>query len=456
MAVDYAKQWDKVLQLIHAELNDEDLFNKWFRPVVFESFDPERVLLTLQIPSRTYSQYIEQNHLPLYGKAVVGCFGKKVRLQYRVQIDAQNNQSVVEEQEPEMVPARKNAKQSDLDAQLDPTLNFKNYIEGESNKLCRSVGMSIAEHPKTTKFNPMFVFGSSGVGKTHLINAIGVRAKEIYPSLRVLYVTARVFQQQYTTAVTQNAVNDFIAFYQTLDVLIVDDIQEWTSSPKTQETFFHIFDYLFRRQKRIILASDRAPVELKGMHERLITRFACGVTCEVERPNVKLCVDILKSKISRDGLSIPDDVITYIAQTANGSVRELQGIINSLMVFSIVDNSEIDMKLAERIVKRVVHISTEPITMDHIIDTVCEHLNVSAQDVNGKSRKKEYTLARQIIMYLAQKLTNNPAVRIGRLLGGRDHSTVIHGCRKIEKQISADKELKKLIADLEKEIKKKV
>lgn len=460
MAINHKEQWSKALAFIRESLNDEREYDNWFAPVVFESFDTAKKTLILQVPSASHSEYLEKKHLRLLAQALIPQFGKGIMLKYRITVDKQNNQSVVEEQDNEMVQARKGASQNtasklpDVDPQLDPRMNFRNYIEGESNRFSRSIGLNVAEHPRKTTFNPMFVFGPSGCGKTHLINAIGLRAKEMYPGLRVLYVSARIFQQQYTTAITQNAVNDFIAFYQTIDVLIVDDIQEWTTAEKTQLAFFHIFDFLFRHQKRIILSSDRSPSQLRGMHERLITRFACGVTAEVEKPNVQLCMDILKNKVSRDGLTIDDEVLRYIASTVNGSVRDLQGVVTSLMAHSIVENADIDIKLAEKIVKRIVRMDDESmVNIDMIMDTVCEMTSVQPQDVNGKSRKKEFTRARQIVIYLASKLTSMPASRIGRLIGGRDHSTVIHSIRKIEKEIAKNKELSTLIQNIEKEIK---
>ena len=327
----------------------------------------------------------------------------------------------------------------DIDPQLDLHKSFSNYIEGDSNKLPRSIGLSIAEHPNTTQFNPMFIFGPSGCGKTHLINAIGLKIKQLYPQKRVLYISARLFQVQYTNSVLNNTTNDFINFYQTIDVLIVDDIQEWITATKTQDTFFHIFNHLFKNGKRIILASDRPPVELKGMNERLLTRFACGLIAELEKPNVQLCIDILNSKIKRDGLNIPDDVVQFIAQTANGSVRDLEGVINSLLAYSVVYNSNIDMRLAERVIKRSVKIDDEPLTIDEIIDKVCSHFNVTITAVNSRSRKQDIVLARQVSMYLAQKHTKMPASRIGKLVGGRDHSTVLHSCSQIEKRLQVDK-----------------
>lgn len=458
MATDYGKLWESALQTIRAELNNENEFNNWFRPIVFESYVAQDKQLLLQVPSASHSEYIDKNHIRLLGKVLIPLFGKGLRLSYRIMVDRQNNQSIVEEQDNELVQARKNAsmKQSKLppvDPQLDQRLNFGNFIEGESNRFSHTVALSIAEHPKNNKFNPMFIFGPSGCGKTHLINAIGLRAKELYPNLRVLYVSARTFQQQYTTATTQNTVNDFIAFYQTIDMLIVDDIQEWATAEKTQLAFFHIFDYLFRQQKRIILSSDRSPAQLRGMHERLITRFAWGVTTEVEKPNVQLCMDILKSKVTRDGLTISDEVLKYIASTVNGSVRELQGVINSLMAYSIVANTEIDMRLTEKVIRRIVHVTDEPMNLDLIVDVVCETCRVTPQDINGKSRKKEYTQARQIVMYLASKHTNMPASRVGRLIGGRDHSTVIHSCRKIEIEMNTNDGLRELVNNISKELK---
>lgn len=301
----------------------------------------------------------------------------------------------------------------------------------------------------------MFIYGPSGCGKTHLINAIGVQAKQLYPQKRVLYISARLFQVQFTNAVLQNKTNDFINFYQTIDILIVDDIQEWITATKTQDTFFHIFNHLFRNGKRIILASDRPPVDLKGMNDRLLTRFSCGLIAELEKPNVQLCVDILNSKIRRDGLRIPDEVVQYIASTANGSVRDLEGVINSLLAYSVVYNSHIDMRLAERVIKRAVKVDDKPLTVDDILDTVCHHFNVSATAVNSKSRRRELVTARQVSMYLAQKYTKMPASRIGKLVGGRDHSTVIHSCTQVENRLKTDRLFSDEIVSIENSFKLK-
>lgn len=445
--------WDECLLLIKENVSEQQ-FNTWFKPIKFESFNESNRTLLVQVPSSFVYEYLEENYVDLMNRVLMRYFGKGVRLNYRIVVDKTHNitQEVQAEQVAKIDNAatrRTNVNQSptpldaaqpqQINSQLNPHHTFANYIEGDSNKLPRSVGLSIAEHPNTTQFNPMFIYGPSGCGKTHLINAIGVRAKELYPQKRVLYISARLFQVQYTNAVLNNKTNDFINFYQTIDILIVDDIQEWVSASKTQETFFHIFNHLFRNGKRIILACDRPPVDLQGMSDRLLTRFSCGLIAELEKPNIQLCVDILNSKIKRDGLSIPEEVVNFISRTANGSVRDLEGVINSLLAYSVVYNCKIDMRLAERVIKRAVKIDDKPLTIDDIMDTVCNHFNVSTAAVASRSRKREYVTARQVSMYLAQKYTKMPASRIGKLVGGRDHSTVIHSCSQIEMRLKTDR-----------------
>ena len=444
--------WDNSLLLIKDSVTEQQ-YNTWFKPIVFESYKPSTKTLLVQVPSPFVYEYLEQNFVDLLSKVLHRNFGEGIRLTYRVVTDKEHKLSQDIEADPDDADMAKQARecaqqmaarpaapqqQEDIDTQLDPKLTFNNYMEGDSNKLPRSVGLSIAEHPNTTQFNPMFIYGPSGSGKTHLVNAIGLKAKQMYPQKRVLYVSAQSFQTQYTDAVLHNASNDFINFYQSIDMLIVDDIQEWAGKAKTLNTFFHIFNHLFRNGKRIILASDRPPVELKDMPDRLLTRFSCGLVCELEKPNIQLCVDILSNKIRRDGLKIPVDVISFIAQTCNGSVRDLQGAINGLLAYSIVYNSSIDIRLAERVIKRAVKLDDKPLTIDDIVETVCHHYNVTVTAVNSKSRKRDYVVARQVTMYLAQKYTKMPASRIGKLVGNRDHSTVIHSCSKVEERLKID------------------
>ena len=283
--------WDNSLLLIKDSVTEQQ-YNTWFKPIVFESYKPSTKTLLVQVPSPFVYEYLEQNFVDLLSKVLHRNFGEGIRLTYRVVTDKEHKLSQDIEADPDDADMAKQTRecaqqtaaqpaapqqQEDIDTQLDPKLTFNNYMEGDSNKLPRSVGLSIAEHPNTTQFNPMFIYGPSGSGKTHLVNAIGLKAKQMYPQKRVLYVSARLFQTQYTDAVLHNASNDFINFYQSIDMLIVDDIQEWAGKAKTLNTFFHIFNHLFRNGKRIILACDRPPVELKDMPDRLLTRFSCGL-----------------------------------------------------------------------------------------------------------------------------------------------------------------------------------
>ena len=463
-------------------------YEKWFTQVEFESYSPATCTLILSIPSNYVAQYIEENYIQHLRIAISNTFGK-IQLKWHTIIVKKDDstttntsmsqtkrsgkdigytyEGAVDTKTPDGAAkaalATNNTQElilapgsvthvQEIDSQLNLHQTFDNYVEGESNKFCRSIGLTIAEHPQGTQFNPMFVHGPSGCGKTHLVNAIGLRCKEIYKNKRVLYVSAREFQMQYTNANMQGKINDFIGFYQTIDMLIVDDVQEWLNSAKTQETFFHIFNHLFRTDKRIILVSDRPPVQLSGMMDRLITRFSCGVLAEMEKPNVQLCVDILKRKIQRDGLHISEPVIKYIAENVNGSIREIQGIINSLMAYSITYNCNIDMNFVERMVTRAMKTDNQALTIDDIIRIVSTHYDVTEQQVKGRLRKREIVLPRQVIMYLADKHIRMPASRIGRCVGGRDHSTVIHSIRLITEKIQQDKDFCCEIQALEQEL----
>ena len=460
--------WDDCLRKIRQNVT-EQIYKTWFEPIVFESYDEQQKTVLVQVPSQYVYEYLEQYYVRLLAWALNTSFNDNVKLTYRLVVDSENGKMVqVEGDRPSSIdspePAtRANQSPTVLDAampqqlnpQLDPKKTFENFIEGASNKLPRTVGITIAEHPGKSTFNPFFVFGPSGCGKTHLINAIGVECKRLFPKRRVLYVSARLFQVQFTDASRQNTVNDFISFYQTIDVLIIDDVQEWATAERTVATFFHIFDHLFRLGKQIILASDRPPVDLNWLKDRMLTRFSCGLIAELEKPNEQLCIDILNAKCRRDGLKIPADVIQYIAHTANGSVRDLEGVVNSLMAYSIVYNSAIDMHLAERIIKRAVKIDNHPLTIDDILETVCNHFGVSQQNVFSKSRKRQLVQVRQISMYLAQKYTKMPASRIGQLIGGRDHSTVLHSCSAVEQRLKVDKAFMNEISSIENSFKLK-
>ena len=423
--------WASCQKYFRENLGDEE-YTRLFSHVEFETFEIASNTLVLRIPSQYISESIENDErlYEIFRKAIQYTFGM-IRLNWHIVMRENQKGGLIFEE-----PA---APKPDIESNLNRGQTFRAFVEGDSNRLSRSIGLRIAEHPSGTQFNPLFVYGPSGCGKTHLVNAIGNRCKELYSEKRVLYVSAQMFQQQFTQANLNGQFNDFISFYQTIDMLIVDDVQEWMTATKTQNAFFHIFNHLTLNGKRIILVSDRAPVELEGMNKRLLSRFKSGMMAEMEQPNIQLCVDILHNKMARDGIKIPEDVVVFIAQTANNSIRELEGIVNSLMAYSVVYNSSIDMKLVERVVQRAVKVDNMPLTVDDVLETVCRFFDVTPNAIKGPSRKKELVLPRQMVMYLADKYTNIPAARIGKLVGGRDHSTVLHSINKVCEMIKKDK-----------------
>lgn len=454
--------WGQCLQIIRNNVDDKQ-YRTWFEPIQIISY--EKPVLTFGLPSQYFYEFLSEHFGRLIYSVVRRVFGEGTQLKYSLMVDQTNHITV--DIEPVNSPVITSPKTSraggdatapsmlrapmpqDLNPQLNPNYNFDNFIEGTSNKLPRSVGQSIAEHPKQSTFNPLFIYGPSGVGKTHLVNAIGTKIKELYPQKRVLYVSAHLFQVQYTDSVRKNTVNDFINFYQTIDVLIIDDVQEFASLTKTQNTFFHIFNHLHQNGRQLILTSDRPPTALQGMEERLLTRFKWGLLAELEKPNQQLRHDILDNKIRRDGLKIPEEVIDFVSENVSDSVRELEGIVNSLMAYSVVWNRDIDLPLAEKILKHTVKTERKPVTVDLILERVCEYFNVKQEDIFTSSRKQAIVQVRQIAMYLAQKYTKLSSARIGLLIGKRNHATVLHSCKIVEDRIRVDKAFKGKIDEIE-------
>ena len=376
----HVELWNRCLQVIHDNV-PETTFKTWFEPIVPLKFEDKA--LTIGVPSPFFYEFLEEKFADLLRVALNKEIGVGTQLMYSVLIDKESRTTVNLEatKRSPAIPAQTVIREGgnkapnpmqapapqDLDPHLNPNYNFENFILGSSNEFSRTVGETVAKNPART-FNPLFLYGPSGVGKTHLTNAIGTRIKELYPEKRVLYVSAHLFQVQYTDSVRTNHFNDFISFYQTIDVLIIDDIQEFAGVTKTQNTFFHIFNHLHQNGKQLILTSDRAPVMLQGMEDRLLTRFKWGLVAELEKPDMELRKNILRNKIHRDGLDIPENVIEYIAENVNESVRELEGIINSLLAQSILFKREIDIDLAQRIIRKAVRIiENKPLTIEQIV-----------------------------------------------------------------------------------------
>ncbi|HBC29503.1 MAG TPA: chromosomal replication initiator protein DnaA [Prevotellaceae bacterium] len=460
-------KWKECLGIIRNNV-DERQFATWFEPTRFKAYDPEERKLTIYIPSNFFYEYLESHFRRLLHMTVAKVFGADQHLSYEVRVagretvnvesdeptplDRQARDTSPANQSPRMAQAAGMAQ--DLDSRLNMKQNFGNFIEGMSNKLPRSIGLSIAENPSQQTFNPFFIYGPSGVGKTHLVNAIGTRMKELHPEKRVLYLSARLFEVQYTSSVGQNRVNDFMHFYQSIDMLIIDDIQEMVGKKATQYTFFHIFNHLRQNGRHIILTSDRPPLALQGMEDRMITRFQSGLLAELEKPEERLRRDILESKVKHDGLKIPEKVIDYISQNVSDSVRELEGVVQSLLAYSVVFNRDVDLQFAMRIMNHNAHAERKrAITMDQIVEHACEYFQIRQEDVYGKSRKANIVLVRQLSMYLAQHHTQLTASKIGTLVGGRNHATVIHSVRTIENRLKSDKDFQKKVSELEGKLK---
>lgn len=452
--------WSRCLKMIHDNVPDTT-FKTWFEPIVPLKYEDSA--MTIGVPSPFFYEFLEEKFADLLRATLNKEIGEGTQLMYSVLTDKTNHisvnlegtkrspaipaQSVIREGNKAPDPMQAPAPQ-DLDPHLNPNYNFENFIKGSSNEFSRTVGETVAKNPART-FNPLFLYGPSGVGKTHLTNAIGTRIKELYPEKRVLYVSAHLFQVQYTDSVRTNHFNDFISFYQTIDVLIIDDIQEFSGLTKTQNTFFHIFNHLHQNGKQLILTSDRAPIMLQGMEERLLTRFKWGLVAELEKPDTELRKNILRNKIHRDGLDIPEDVINYIAENVSDSIRELEGIVNSLLAQSILFKREIDMDLAQRIVRKAIRYENKPITIDSIISKVCAHYNLDESAIHTKTRKREIVQVRQIAMYLAKKHTDHSSSKIGQLIGNRDHATVLHACKMVKDLIDVDKAFKAEMDEIE-------
>ncbi len=459
--------WGKCLNIIRNNV-EATAFKTWFACTKPASYADK--VLTLFVPSHYVYEHIENNYVDLLGAVIDRVFGADTELNYRVLTDSQHQLTVSQGSEQQKRPhlSSNEAKVvvgnvapdaipvpvQDLNPMLRSNYSFENFIEGLSNRLPRAAAESIALKPGKTVFNPLFLYGASGVGKTHLANAIGLKVKELYPEKRVLYVSAHLFKVQYTDSVRKNTVNDFINFYQSIDVLIIDDIQEFVGVEKTQNTFFHIFNHLHQNGKQLIMTCDRPPVMLQGIEDRLITRFKWGLTAEIERPNLELRRSILADRVRREGISLAPSVLEYVAENVTDSVRELEGILISLHAHSALYGREIDLALAERVISKAVRVVEKELTVEDIIRSTCEYYHVKDESIYTSSRKRDIVLARQVAMYLTHKhLPNLSLARIGQCIGSKDHSTVLHACRTIEEQIGVDKAVELAVEDIEAKMK---
>ena len=460
MQTDHQILWNKCLAVIK-DIVPEAAFNTWFLPIVPLSYKDQK--FTIQVPSQFFYEYLEEKYVNVLKVTIHRVIGQGTILNYRVMVDkttggtvdypTENNSVAVKK----IIPKDANKAPSpfttvtsqDLDPQLNPKYNFDNFFEGISNRLARTAGEAVSQNPGKTTFNPLFIYGSSGVGKTHLCHAIGIRIREQYPEKKVLYVSSHLFRVQFTDAIRKNTTNDFLNFYQNIDVLILDDIQELIGMDKTQNTFFHIFNHLHQLGKQLILTSDKAPVDLLGMEERLITRLKWGLTAELGRPDLELRKKILKNKMDHDGIVIPDEVFDFVADNVTENVRDLEGILVSLMANAVINNKEIDLALAKRVIGQAIRLEKKQISVQMIQEVVCKYFNLELALIQTNSRKREIVQARQITMYLSKKYTDCSFSLIGKIVGKKDHATVLHACKTIKDQMEINKSFRSSVEEIE-------
>jgi chromosomal replication initiator protein len=454
--------WCKCLEIIKSDLSDQS-YSTWFAPIVPLKFSNNT--LTIQVPSQFFYEWLEDNYVSILRKAIDFAIGRQGRLEYSIVIDKgdrknppitfnlptinhQNNKKE-ETSNPARSPFEfKDLDSLELDSYLIPKYTFDKFIEGDCNRLGRAAGLAVANKPGLTSFNPLMIYGGVGLGKTHLIQAIGNQIKDQFPEKFILYVSTEKFTNQFVSAIRNNSIEAFTNFYLQVDVLIIDDVQFLSGKEKTQETFFNIFNHLHQSGKQIILSSDRAPRDLVGMEDRLLSRFKWGLTADLQQPDFETRIAIIQKKLQDDGIQINIDVLEYLAHSIQTNVRELEGVIISLMAQASLTRKEIDIELAKSTLKSIVNDQEKELSVENILDAVTNHFDVNIDTLKGKCRKKENVFPRQVAMFMLKELTNLPLKSIGYHFGGRDHSTVIHAVQSISEAMESDKSIEKTVKKL--------
>jgi len=459
----YNDMWQNCLDRIKAQTSAEE-FAKWFEPI--EPLEFDGTTLRLRVPNESYVRQIEKNYIPFLRPIISQLYGQQTRLHYAVpraaapvsvsadadttaisRFKTQTNTANIKN--PFVIPG---LKKIFIDPQLNPNLTFATFIEGECNRLARSAGMAIAVDPGNNPFNPLYIYGDSGLGKTHIVQAIGHEVRQRHPELQGLYVSMNKFQAQFQTAYKNGEIPDFIHFYQMIDILIIDDIQELTGKTGTQNAFFNIFNHLQLAGKQLILTSDKPPVELKDIEQRLLTRFKWGLSAQLDSPDYDTKLKIIRAKARKLGAPISDDVVAYLADNISANVREIEGALSSLVANASFLGRKITPSLAKEILKVYVKINRREITIDRIIEVVCTHLNLDFARFNSTERTREIAQARQIAMYLAKQHTKAPLTMIGSAIGGRNHATVLHSCKAVTNLIETDKAFRRQVEEIEKKV----
>ena len=471
MNVTASSVWDNCLAFIQDNIQPQ-AFKTWFLPIV-----PVRLMddaLSIQVPSKFFYEWLEEHYVKLLKVALTKQLGSNAKLVYIIKMENKygnrepftekipsSNRSAMAPQEldvpittknpelknPFVIPGIRNIK---IESQLNPNYSFENFLEGDSNRLARSAGMAVANKPGGTSFNPLLIFGAVGLGKTHLAHAIGVEIKDKYPERTVLYISAEKFTQQYIESVKKNTRNDFIHFYQLIDVLLIDDVQFLSGKSGTQDVFFHIFNHLHQNGKQVILTSDKAPVDMQDIEQRLLSRFKWGLSAELQTPDYETRVSILKNKLYRDGVEMPEEIIDHIAKNIKTNIRELEGAIISLIAQSSFNKREVTLELAQQVVEKFVKNTKREVSIDYIQKVVSDYFEMDVATLQSKTRKRHIVQARQLAMFFAKKFTKASLASIGSQIGKRDHATVLHACKTVDNLAETDKQFRKYIEDLSK------
>ena len=465
--------WENCLEFIEDNIQPQ-AYKTWFEPIVAVKLDNHA--LSIQVPSKFFYEWLEEHYVKILKVALTKELGVNAKLVYIIKMEntygnkqpftekiPSSNRTAVYSQQvdiplknknpelknPFVIPGIRNVK---IESQLNPIYTFENFLEGDSNRLARNASIAVANKPGGTSFNPLLIFGGVGLGKTHLAHAIGVDIKDKYPEKTVLYISAEKFTQQYIESVKKNNRNDFIHFYQIIDILIIDDVQFLSGKSGTQDVFFHIFNHLHQNGKQVILTSDKAPVDMQDIEQRLLSRFKWGLSAELQNPDFETRVSIVKNKLYRDGVEMPEEIIEYLAKHITTNVRELEGAIISLIAQSSFNKKEITLSLAKDIVEKFVKNTKREVSIDYIQKVVSDYFQMDVDTLQSKTRKRHIVQARQLAMFFAKKFTKASLASIGSQIGKRDHATVLHACKTVDNLSTTDKQFRKYVEDLTKKL----
>lgn len=467
--------WNRCLKIIKDNVPSIS-YRTWFEPIIPLKLDSN--ILTIQVPSPFFYEYLEEQYIDILRKVLRKELGYEAKLEYSVvmenngyasakpytvKLPARNQKELKNKpvslpidaegttiKNPFIIPG---LKKLNIDPMLNPENSFTNFVEGDCNRLARSAGYAVANNPGGTAFNPLLIYGESGLGKTHLAQAIGIQVKEKFQEKTVLYVNANKFQTQFVDSIRNNNKNDFIHFYQMIDVLVIDDVHEFAGKEKTQDAFFHIFNHLHQSGKQLILTSDKPPVELQGLEQRLLSRFKWGLAADLQIPDFETRIAILRQKTYKDGIDLPADVIEYIATHITDNIRELEGALISLLAQSTLNKKEITLDLAKDMIDKLIKNTKREISIDYIQKVVCNYFNIPIEQIQSKTRKREIVQARQVAMFFSKNLTKASLATIGSQIGGKDHATVLHACKTVNNLIETDKRFRIQIDEIEKKLK---